>query len=173
MGTFSKILSPALRVAYMMVPPLLQERLTAAMEQVNLRTAVLEQVALAGFIEGNLLDRHIYRMKKIYEKKRAHIISELHHAFGRTVAITGENAGMHVLAVFSGIMFAPSDFQEFRNNGVEVDWAEDFAIVKGRYLNKLVLGYGSLSLEQITEGVRRLKEAVSAIKQGRAELAAS
>ena len=42
-------------------------------------------------------------------------------------------------------------------NGVEVDYAEDYAIIKGKHKGKLVLGYGNLDKAQIEEGVRRLK----------------
>ncbi len=169
MGTFSKILSPALRLGYLIVPTHLSEWLSSAMEHVNLRSAVLEQTALAAFIGENLLDRHVYRMKKIYEKKRAHLIQTLRSAFPGNVTITGENAGLHVLAIFKGLDFQEADFEVFERHGVEADWAEEYAIVKDRYRNQLVLGYGGLSLEQISEGVKRLKAAVDEIRQGRTE----
>lgn len=169
MGTFSKILSPTLRLGYLIVPQHLSEWLSSAMEHVNLRSAVMEQIALTEFIEASLLDRHVYRMKKVYEKKRAHIISSLHNAFHGSITITGENAGLHVLAIFKGLEFQPADFEIFKKHGVEAEWVEEYAIVKEHYKNQLVLGYGGLSLEQISEGVKRLKVAVEEIKQSRAE----
>lgn len=166
LGTFSKIFSPALRMGYMIVPSHLRERLYALMEDTNLRTSVLEQQAMASFIDGKLLDRHVYHMKKIYEKKRKHIINTLLSAFGNAITVTGANAGLHVLVTFQQRIFNPSDFAEFQKNGIEVDWVEDYAIVKGQHRNQLVLGYGNLGIDDITTGVQRLKSVVE--KTGRA-----
>ena len=163
LGTFSKILSPALRMGYLIAPPHLAARLEEAMEMTNLRTPALEQMALAAFLEQKLLDRHVYRMKKVYEKKRSCITAALAQAFGSAVTIEGHNAGMHLMATFSGTQFSPEDFDHFRACGVEPDWAEDYAMEKGRYSSSLVLGYGALSEEQIETGVGRLKEAISQI----------
>lgn len=157
LGTFSKIFSPGLRLSYIIVPSHIRERVCGFMEKMNIRTSSLEQLAMARFIEDKLLDRHVYKMKKIYENKRMHLIGSLHLAFGDKIRITGENAGLHILVSFMDHKFCPSDFQKFLDNGVEVDWVEDYAILKGFHSNQLVLGYGNLSLEQITAGIQRIK----------------
>ncbi|MFZ5989611.1 MAG: PLP-dependent aminotransferase family protein [Bacillota bacterium] len=161
LGTFSKIFSPSLRLGYIILPSNLIKRVYTFMELINIRTPSLEQLAMARFIDTKLIDRHVYKMKKVYQKKRKHLINSLYLAFGDKVRVAGENAGLHVLTAFKDLEFHPSDFQKFLENGVEVDWVEDYAIRKGLHINQLVLGYGNISLEQITVGVQRIKEVIN------------
>ena len=46
--------------------------------------------------------------------------------------------------------------ERFRENEVEVDWVKDYALRKGYHQNQLVLGYGSLTPEQLVSGVAQL-----------------
>ena len=52
--------------------------------------------------------------------------------------------------------FAAADMERFRENEVEVDWVKDYALRKGYHQNQLVLGYGSLTPEQLVSGVAQL-----------------
>ena len=120
LGTFSKILSPALRLGYMIVPSHLQDRFCALMEEINLRTSVMEQLAMAAFIDGKLLDRHIYQMKKIYEKKRRHMINSLLSCFGNEIAVWGVNAGLHVLVTFPAATSARKTSWSFKKKALKL-----------------------------------------------------
>lgn len=160
LGTFSKIFSPGLRLGYIIVPDALAERVKAFMEQMNIRTSPVEQLTMARFIESKLLDQHIYKMKKIYENKRKFLINSMQLAFGERVRITGENAGLHILVTFADYEFNQAVFQRLLKSRVEIDWVEDYSIRKGSHRSQLVLGYGNLSLEQITIGIERLKNVI-------------
>ena len=122
-----------------------------------MRTPPLEQLALARFVENRSLDRHIFRMKRIYQGKRKCLIEALGRAFEHRVRITGEDAGLHLLVEFLDRDFQREDFPRLAKRGVKVDWVEDYACRKGLHRNQLVLGYGGLEPDQIEEGVLRLK----------------
>jgi GntR family transcriptional regulator/MocR family aminotransferase len=157
LGTFSKILSPGLRLGFMILPDHLREGVCHLKEELNMRTPPLEQLALARFIENRSLDRHIFRMKRIYQGKRKCLIEALGRAFGHRVRITGEDAGLHLLVEFLDRDFQRADFARLAKRGVKVDWVEDYACRKGLHRDQLVLGYGGLEPDQIEEGVLRLK----------------
>lgn len=161
LGTLSKIFSPGLSLGYLILPSPLLAKTALLMEQLNMRASTVEQLTMARFIEDKLLDRHVYKMKKAYEKKRAHLIRSLLLTFGEKVIISGENAGLHILVSFVDHTFSSSDIEAFLGNGVEVDWVEDYAFLKGFHKNQLVLGYGNLTMRQISEGIVRIRDILS------------
>jgi GntR family transcriptional regulator/MocR family aminotransferase len=160
LGTFSKVFAPGLRLAFLIVPDHLRARLCRLKEDLNLRTPSIEQLALARFLEDRSFDRHVFKMKRVYQQKRCCLIEALGREFGDRVRIAGEDAGLHLLASFPGRRFQRTDFPRLAKRGVKVDWVEDYAWRKGRHRHQLVLGYGGLELDQIEAGVRRLRAAI-------------
>jgi len=96
-GTTSKTLAPALRLAWV-VPP---SHLIDDVEDVLLVTGVtpptLDQVALASFIDDAALERHLRSMRRHYRAKRNVLVTEL-DAHLPEVRVGGTDAGLHVLA---------------------------------------------------------------------------
>jgi len=160
LGTFSKILSPGLRLGYVIMPRPLCALTQDTMEQLNIRSSTMEQLTMAGFLNQRILDRHVFRLKKIYEEKRTALITAIKHEFGSKMTISGTNAGLHVLATYARAL-CPEDFSQMKTVGVEADWVENYAILKGRHRNQLVLGYGNLSIDQISLGVQLIKKALA------------
>ena len=96
-GTASKTLAPALRLAWV-VPP---SHLIDDAEDVLLVTGVtpptLDQVALASFIEDAALERHLRSMRRRYRAKRNLLVGELGKHLPE-VRVSGTEAGLHLLA---------------------------------------------------------------------------
>lgn len=160
LGSFSKIFSPTLRMGYMILPWRAADRMQSAMESINLSVPILLQRAMAAFLRSGQLERHIYRMKRLYAKKRALLIRELKRAFGSSIRISGENAGMHVMVTFCDRNLGREDFERLRAYRVEAEWSEDYALKKGVHESGMILGYGALTEEEIVEGVARLQAAI-------------
>ena len=96
-GTTSKTLAPALRLAWV-VPP---SHLIDDVEDVLLVTGVtpptLDQVAMASFIEDAALERHLRSMRRRYHAKRDLLVGEL-GKYLPEVRVSGTEAGLHLLA---------------------------------------------------------------------------
>ena len=158
-GSFSKIFSPTLRIGYMILPHHLLDRVNELMTASNQWVNITIQLALAELLEQKYLDKHVYKMKKAYERKRMHLMKCINTVFGNHAKVLGENAGLHLLLCYEREL-TKQDVEAITMSGVEVDFVEDYSMVKGRHKNELVLGYGNLSFEEIEEGVKRLKRAI-------------
>ncbi|WCK53702.1 PLP-dependent aminotransferase family protein [Aneurinibacillus sp. Ricciae_BoGa-3] len=160
-GTFSKILSPALRLGYLILPPALTKRCKDLKWFTDLHTPSIEQLTLAHFIDERYLERHIRKMKKVYKTRRDYVKLCLIEQFGTLVNVSGDSTGLHLIAEFSNITFSNEKVNELmKEHKVKIYPVELHTIEKGRHRNKVILGYGNLTMEEIEEGVRRLKQAL-------------
>ena len=96
-GTFSKVLSPGLRVGYMVLPAALVGRFTDIAQALQPPPAHLIQLAIAEFMEQGYLARHIRRMRQLYAERRAALADAL-SAHVPALSIDLKPGGMHLLA---------------------------------------------------------------------------
>jgi len=155
-GTFSKILSPALRVGYLILPRSLVQRARDLKWLTDLHTPSLEQLILAKFIEEGHLDRHVAKMKKLYRKRRDFLIKQLLRTFGDAVKIGGHSTGIHLVAEFREVSFTPELLARIEECGVKVYPVAIHAFRKDIQQRRIIIGYGNLPEEKIEEGIRRL-----------------
>jgi len=159
-GTFSKILSPALRLGYLVLPPELIERSRRIKRLFDLHSASLEQLILAQFIESGHLERHIVRMKRVYQKRRNVLITTLQQLFSDQVEIVGDASGLHLVARFPQVIFTPETIAAIERAEVRVYPVERHAIAKDQHRHEIILGYSHLSPAQIEQGIGQIKLAI-------------
>ncbi len=150
-GTFSKVMFPGLRIGYIIAPPPLVTAFARAKWLTDRNTPMLEQMALATFMREGLLDRHVRRMRKLYGERREALIAALDKHFGDTVRVSGDLAGMHLMAQFDDARVA----HRATRNGVLMTDAAGYYLTKPP-ANQYLLGFSSVNDRAIREGVRRL-----------------
>jgi GntR family transcriptional regulator/MocR family aminotransferase len=101
-GSFSKVLFPALRLGYLIVPPELESAFLRASRLLTNGLPVLEQRVVAAFIRNGNFARHIRRMRMLYAERRRCLATALRTAFGEGVIVEMAAGGMHLLARFPG-----------------------------------------------------------------------
>lgn len=95
MGTFSRSIAPAIRVAYMILPPALLERYRELFRQSACTVSRFEQESLRRFLVQGLYGRHLRRVGNLYRKKCALFTEALSVIPG--AKISGQDAGLHFL----------------------------------------------------------------------------
>jgi len=101
-GSFSKVLSPGLRLGYLVVPPSELNRFYRGAELIAPSSSLLDQMVVADFmIEGHFA-RHLKRMRQLYAERRAALVSALEMVFGDKIAIDVPSGGMHVIGRIAG-----------------------------------------------------------------------
>jgi GntR family transcriptional regulator/MocR family aminotransferase len=99
-STFSKVLVPALRLAYVVAPPDLVDAFLAARRFSDRHSPGVDQAVLADFMEQGHFARHLRRMRSLYEERQALFIKEANLAVGDDLAIEPSPAGMHLVGRF-------------------------------------------------------------------------
>jgi GntR family transcriptional regulator/MocR family aminotransferase len=157
-GTFSKVLFPALRIGYLVVPKSLVEVFVRAKAYSDRQSPLIEQYALADFIDEGHFERHLRRMRALYERRRSALVAALVAAFGERVVILGDSAGMHLLARFSSRFDNDELIRRASREGVSLTNAQPL-YQRGGGEGEFVLGFAELDETRIGEGVARLARA--------------
>ena len=97
-GTFSKTLFPALRLGYVIVPPLLVDAFASARAVVDRHPSSLEQAVLAEFIAEGHFVRHVRRMRALYAARQTTLLQLLGDEAAEWMRAEPVDAGMHLVA---------------------------------------------------------------------------
>jgi GntR family transcriptional regulator/MocR family aminotransferase len=157
-GTFSKVLFPALRVGYLVIPPDLVARFRAVRAAMDNSPAPLYQAVLHDFIRDGHFTRHIRRMRGIYAERRRVLVAAIERELGDTVRIAGDRAGMHLVVMLPrGARDRDIAVRAARRGISIIPLSSCYASPRSRPRPGLVLGYGTTRVTEIADAVRRLK----------------
>jgi GntR family transcriptional regulator/MocR family aminotransferase len=160
-GTFSESMYPSIRIGYLVVPPKMSRDIKIVKSYLGLSKSSIDQIALSYFIKRGYFERHLNKMKKIYFKKRESLIGSLRASFGDRAKISGDSTGLYIVVEFEGINFTDELLKKIKDYGVNLYAMDEYASAKGMYASKIIFGFGNLSIDQITEGIDRLKKALN------------
>ena len=100
-GTFSKVLFPAIRLGYLVVPRALWRAFVEARETFDLFSPTLYQVALGEFIDDGHFGRHLRRMRTLYMRRRDALLEGLDRFCGDTLTVHCAEAGFYLATFLS------------------------------------------------------------------------
>jgi len=166
-GTFSKALSPQLRLGYLVLPPELVSVFQQAKRLTDRHAPVLEQRVLASLIESGTYERHVRRMRRENERRRGALLDAVARYLPKDAQVGGTAAGLHVVLWLP--FLRPKDELSLvtaaRQVGVGIYpvstlFAGPASPTQPRPAG-FILGYASLTVEQIQQGIQTLGRLIS------------
>lgn len=159
-GTFSKMMYPALRLGYLILPMELTGSFEALRRISDFQAPILEQATLDLFIREGHLDRHVRRMRTVYLGRHRLLVSLLRRHAAGLLEVQEAAGGMNLVAWLP----AGTDDVECAHRaalaGVDLMPLSAFTVQR-RIRPGLLLGFSGLREDEIEAGVRTLVRALS------------
>jgi GntR family transcriptional regulator/MocR family aminotransferase len=163
-GTFSRTMLQDLRIGYAILPQSLKAAFRhAKMVYERHPSSIIQQRALAAFMNSGQYDRHLRRLKRLYRRRAELMQHMLHVHLSHVLVAESAQAGLHIYAVWQRNEWQFEAFlQACTVEGVYVVDARRYGI--NAVQPAVCLGYAHLSEDYIEEGMRRLLLAWESVK---------
>jgi GntR family transcriptional regulator/MocR family aminotransferase len=159
-GTFSKVMFPALRIGFVIAPSSLLPALAAARQFAGTQQAALEQMVLADFIGEGHFERHVRRMRALYAERQRDLIDGLRAECEGLVEASPAGSGMHLVGWLPPELDDADVSRRAAARGVDAIPLSAFAVGRGAGRPGVLLGYAQVDRAAIFAACRGLAAAV-------------
>ncbi len=159
MNTFSRTISPSLRISYMILPRTLLPQWQAAMGFYSCTVPSFEQMTLTRFLAEGYFEKHLSRMKKHYRAVRAQLFSVLHTPQAvRQCAVHDTDAGLHLVLELKNAPEPEALRALLRQSGLPDALLSDFFLdaPSPQAQKSIVLGYADAEPAQLEAALTAL-----------------
>ncbi len=159
LSTFSKILAPGLRVAWVIAPPNVIQKLTLAKQGADLQTSTFNQMAIHELAQGGFLDRHIQIIREVYRTRRDAMLSAMQEHFPRSVRWTKPAGGLFLWGILPDGINAQHVLKAAVQDKVAFVPGAAF-YPHGEGVNTMRLNFSNMPIAKIHDGIARLGRAL-------------
>lgn len=154
-NTFSKSLSPTIRISYMILPNSLMEKYKRELGFYSCTVANFEQYTLAEFISRGYFEKHINRMRTYYRTLSQELMQYIRqHHYSKKVQIMEEKSGLHFLLKVDTHMSDEQMTQRAAEKGVNISCLSEYYHDRATSTeHTLVINYSGLEKESIAQAV--------------------
>lgn len=160
-GTFSKTLSPALRLGYLIVPDELVDVFRVARAVSGGHSPTVDQSVLADFIGEGHYGRHVRRVRALCAERQQALLAVAERELGGVLALAPDAAGLHMVGWLPPRANDQRAADAAQREGVDVTPLSRYSAIRPAR-GALLLGYAAFDERAIRSGVRRLARALSA-----------
>lgn len=157
MGTFSKLLFPALRLAYVVVPEWLTDAFASAISSICRHQPLQAQLILRTFIEEGHFARHLRRMRLLYGERAAMFQQACVEHLSEWLSILPITTGLDATALLTSSAQPDVEVaQRLGNAGIEARPLSFYRIGNAATCG-LVLGFSAFDEFQLQQGVKKMR----------------
>jgi GntR family transcriptional regulator / MocR family aminotransferase len=154
-GSFTDVLFPALRLAYLVVPSDMVDIFAAAESVSTHHPPLIDQAILCDFIREGHFARHVRRMRELYSERLAVLVESARQRLTGLLEIPAVEAGLRTVGWLQGGILAEQAAQAAAEHDVEVLPLSRYAYGRSKR-NGLVLGFAAVGAAELRRGVEQL-----------------
>ncbi|MGB9134507.1 MAG: PLP-dependent aminotransferase family protein [Candidatus Bathyarchaeia archaeon] len=159
LGTFSKLLCPGLRLAWIMAPVEWMDRMVVAKQSMDLCCPTFTQLIVAEYLRRGLLTRQVENIRQLYGKKLKAMLEALKRYMPKGVEWSKPQGGLFLWVKLPKRMSANELFKRAIENKVAYVVGSAFHC-DGKGQNTMRVNFSYSSEEQIEEGIKRLAKMI-------------
>jgi 2-aminoadipate transaminase len=159
LGTFSKILCPGLRLAWIMAPSEWMERMIIAKQSMDLCCSTYNELLVAEFMKRGLMLKQVEKIRELYSKKAERMLEALKKYMPKGVRWTRPEGGLFLWVKLPKKMSSNDLLPKAIENKVAYVIGSAFHC-NGKGQNTMRLNFSYPTLEQIDEGIQRLAKMI-------------
>jgi 2-aminoadipate transaminase len=159
LGTFSKILGPGLRLAWLMAPIAWMDRIVVAKQSMDLCSPTYTQLIAVEFLRRELLPKQIEIIRKVYGRKLSVMLEALRRYMPKGVKWSRPEGGLFLWVKLPENMSANELFPKAIENKVAYVVGSAFHC-DGKGQRAMRLNFSFPSEQQIDEGIQRLAKMI-------------
>ena len=161
MNTFSKSLTPTIRISYMVLPVHLANRFYEELSFYSCTVSNFEQYTLAAFIKQGYFEKHINRMRLYYARQRQKIKEVLEKgAPGLSCEILENDSGLHLLLQLNAQCGDRQVKETLARQGIRIETVSDHCLqTAGQFQHQFLINYSCIDLDRLDTALAALRKA--------------
>lgn len=162
LGSFSKIVTPGMRLGYVIANKEIIKMLETAKQASDLHSNIFGQYLIADYLQNNDLDKHIEKIKKLYKSQAKSMTDAMEEYFPKNIKFTYPKGGMFTWVTLPEGKSSVKLFEKAIAKNVAFVPGDPF-YVNEHDVNTLRLNYTNSDESAIKEGIKRLSESIKEI----------
>lgn len=158
MNTFSKSLTPTIRISYMILPPHLINRFYKELSFYSCTVSNFEQYTLSEFINQGFFEKHINRMRLYYSKQRKRLITNIENSkLNEVCEIIENDSGLHFLLRLKTDKPDNEITDMLKEKGIQIRALSEYYLAPARKQEHLfIMNYSDIDMEKIEEAIEEI-----------------